>query len=286
MLWRKQGNKDQEVEADGIIRPADLGFELDKNIVISKLNGLLEAAADKGGVEPFTDALRAKHEMIATAFPVNSSEMNLTQESLDAVLEIIFPARRKLAQFFAETDQDNLIKELKLLVYGEDSINDRIDRFCELIPASNEKIVRRQRRALWEFSAEILHFRDPELMPFMARWIWDVNTDSGAVREITKASDAVEKIPLGMTPEDYQGVRAWLAGVLAEEGFYRDVAYLMDLVLAQAYADYVKAMSTGIGMVDAEFASQQDPLDFLTKLLGIDPSRKDGQTRLKRQTIH
>jgi hypothetical protein len=167
------------------------------------------------------------------------------------------------------------------LVYGEGKLDERMNAFCELIPATDKKA----HRAIWDLAAEMLHFRDPERVPLMTRWVWDTRTMTGAVREFIRANDTLREIPVGNRPEDFQGVRAWFAERLSEDGLYRDLPYLVDLLQGQAYADYVKAVSMGVGMVHAEMGTKQDPLEFLVKLLGIDerPASKAGADE---KTLH
>jgi hypothetical protein len=78
------------------------------------------------------------------------------------------------------------------------------------------------------------------------------------------------EVPIDGRPGTYEAGRQWLAEVLTESGFYRDLPFMIDLLQAQAYSDYVKAMSSGVGLIDAEFGGRQDPLEFLVKLLGIE----------------
>jgi hypothetical protein len=64
---------------------------------------------------------------------------------------------------------------------------------------------------------------------------------------------------------------------------------MIDLLQAQAYSEYVKSVSTGIGLVDAEFGGRQDPAEFVLKLLGVEArarDRKKAQSATQEPTLH
>lgn len=273
MLWFAKQVEDGQGGVDDIAA-AELDVALDTEIASSKFRTLLEQIEEKGvTLEFFLEALRSKHELFAGVLPVQRPEV-LGREQVAGLLAVVFPARRKLESHLAALDDDTLSSAVLELVYGEGRLDERMNAFCGLIPAEDRKA----RRAIWDLAAELVHFRDPERVPLMTRWVWDTRTMTGAVREFIRGNDVMERISIGNRPEDFQGVRAWFVEHLTEAGLYRDLPYLVDLLQAQAYADYVKAVSMGVGMVNAELGAKQDPLEFLVKLLGIEerPARKGG----------
>ena len=280
MLWfGKQAEGGQD--GDDVIVAAEPEFTLDRDIASAKFRALLEQIEERNAtLEELLEALRSKHELFARVLPAQRPE-SLTRDEVMLLLAVVFPARRKVDRHLAALDDAALSAAVLELVYGQGRLDERIDAFCELVPESDKKA----RRAIRDLAAEIVHFRDPERIPLMTRWVWDVRTMSGAVREFIRGNDTMEQIPMGSRPEDYEGVRAWFAERLSEDGVYRDLPYLVDLLQAQAYADYVKAMSARVGMVNAELGAKQDPLEFLVKLLGIDdrPARK---RRAGEKTVH
>lgn len=269
MLWfGKQAESAQAVDDPMVIRPAQLEVEFDSSITGGKLQTLLDELGEfEGGLESVLAALRAKQELMQKAFPAaRAADWGLSREAFRIVLSAVFPARRKLAAFLGELDAPRVEELVDALVYGHGPVTDRMRAFCEIVPVERKK----ERRAIWDLAAEILHFRDPEAVPLMTRWVWDEATTSGALREFIRGNDGMPEIPLDNRPETYEGARSWFAEALVEAGFYRDLPFLIDLLLAQAYADYVKAMSNGLGMVQAEFGGNQHPLEFVLKLLGVD----------------
>jgi hypothetical protein len=67
-----------------------------------------------------------------------------------------------------------------------------------------------------------------------------------------------------------EGARLWFYDALGDEGFYRDLPLVTDLVWAQAYSDYARSLSMNMGLIDAQFGAKQDPLELVVKMLGID----------------
>lgn len=273
MLWfGKQAKSSGRGNGDAIT-PAELEVTFDKDIAGSKLDELLGLLSDRGGVEVVVEALSLKKQLFLGLLPPEKTEAAFSRDGFNAVLETVFPARRKLGETFAALDDEGLRNLVFDLVYGDGAIGDRMVAFCELVPKDKEH--RKARRAIWDLAAELLHFRDPERIPLMTRWVWDVNTSTGALREFIRGNDSMDTIPLELTPEMFEGARTWFAEFLGERGFYRDMPFLIDLLQAEAYSDYVRAMSSRIGMVDAEFGAKHDPLELVLKLLGIDVRAKD-----------
>lgn len=272
MLWFGKQVKAKGDKRAGI-EPVALEVELDKGIAETKLRALLAEMDERGGPQPFVDALRRKHELFAAALPLEGA-IDLGREEFITLLDCVFPARRKLASVFEETEYSVILEAVRRLLEEEASVEQRIREFCGLVPPDRKK----PRRAIWDLAAELLHFRSPETVPLMARWVWDTNTGSGALREFIRGNDALPDVALDARPGTFEAARQWLAEVLAENGFYRDLPYMIDLLLAQAYSDYVKAMSSGIALIDAEFGGRQDPLELLLKLLGIDSRARGGKS--------
>lgn len=278
MLWYKK-------QADGAVRgtgsgdtvaAGELAVKFDKEIAGSKLKMLLEQSEDVGGIEGLIDSLEAKSLLFKTAFPVERpSDWKLEAQAFDAVTGAIFPVRRKIAAIADVLGREKLMDELTGLVYGTGCLSDRMQAFAALVPEESKK----ERRAMRDFAAEILHFRDPDGVPLMTRWVWDESTASGALREFIRGNDGLPEIAIDNQPETFEGARVWFAEMLADSGFYRGVPMLIDLLQAQAYSDYMRAMSSGLGMVQAEFGNSHHPIELLVKLLGIDPkSGRSGKT--------
>jgi hypothetical protein len=114
----------------------------------------------------------------------------------------------------------------------------------------------------------------------MTRWVWDQGTQSGALRELMSGRDSVKEIPFANDPRLFEAGCSWLADCLRGEGVYRDIALWADLVLAQAYTTYLRAMTDG--SLGADFGRGAPPYEQLRKLLGIDAAPANGRSRVRK----
>ena len=277
MLWlkKKSATPDESVAS---IEPVALEIEFDENIVASKLQQLVEGAGQRGGIEEFVIALQNKHELFQAAL----SASELTQSSLESLLETIFSARRKLPEVLATIPLSVLDTQIRELLQGSAPLEQRLAEFVTLVGDDNRKI----KRAAWDFATEIVHFNDPESVPLMSRWVWDQRVQSGAIREFIKANDTIPEIPAGDTAGHFEAARQALMQQLAKQGLYRDLPEMVNLLMAQAYTDYVMSMSSGMGMMGSEFGGKMEPIELIAKLLGIDPARSGGRSRIKQSQVH
>lgn len=278
MLWfGKQAKQGRDT-----IVPATLEVEFDLDIFKAIFSLLLGNIREKGELETFTQALETKHQLFAKVL-AKETLPSIAKDEINYLLETIFPIRRRLSHIVDTLGIEVLRQALIQLLYGDAGLSERLNNFLTLFPQPDKKDKEglKRQRALWDMAAEVLHFYAPEQYPLMSRWIWDIQTQSGALREFIQNNDALPKIPLDNTPEVFEAGRIWIAERLNEEGFYRDVPYMVDLILAQAYANYSRAMSMTLGMIQAEFGAKADPLEMQVKLLGIDEDRLSGKSRLK-----
>jgi hypothetical protein len=262
----------------GQVRPAELKVPFDAGVLDGKFERLIDHMDEAGGIERYTEALTGKQALFEQVLSA-ASEGVPTQDEWIALFETVFTARRKFAgPFLGLTGEQRQALVGALLDKRGDPL-DRIGDFAAGAPTGGDRKIR---RAAWDFAAECLHFHDPEQCPLMTRWVWDAATESGALRELIRGSDGLREVPLGDTSGTYEAARLWIADQLAERGYYRAVAFVIDLVLAQAYSDYMQAMSFNAGMVTGELGAKADPLEFVVKLLGIDAARRGGRSRVRK----
>ena len=273
MAWlrRRQAKASEEV-----LEPTDLGIELSPQRLENVLNELFEHLEPEGGVERYVAALKMKSELFGRLLAPEAIA-ELDEEARDTLLERVFSARRRLAPYVRSMELADFRSLANELLRGKGALEDRLDAFIEGIPCEGKSC-----RARRDLAADILHFYDPERYPLMARWVWDVNTDSGALRELVPHSDQITQLPTGGDPGTYLALRDWVKEQLEAQAFYRDLDLLADLVLAQVYAQYIKAMAEG--MLRTDFGSNsEDPTEHVRKLLGIDEQRMGGRSRLKEE---
>lgn len=248
---------------------SSLPVRFDASIFESKWNRLIEEVGTlPGGLAAAVMGLENKSRFIREA--MQQREAIVEQEVWVEFLRPIFTARRKLHDLPAAINSDRLGKALGGLM--DDSIDPvaRLNEFCEQIGFEESK----KRRAVWNLGAEILHFSNPDVLPLMTHWVWDSSTMTGAYREFIRGNDTMQSIPLEMDTTMYTAAIEVLTDLLRENGYYKDIPFLVDMVLAKAYGDYVRAISGGYGMIQAEFAAKSHPLDLDFHLLGLDAIQK------------
>ncbi len=280
MLWF--GRQAEDAAARDGIEPAELSVGFDPEIGEHVLNQLLANIDEREGrLVDFVGSLSRKHELFARVLAEDRLP-EIDETVLDTVTETVFTARRKLPDVFARTEHRAVVAAMERLLFGGAPLAERMQAFAAALPVEGKK----ESRAAWDLGAELLHFRAPERYPLMTRWVWDKGTETGALRELIRNNDSMRVIPLEAAPGTFEAARAWLAEELTSRGFYRDLHFLVDLVQAQAYAIYMHGIASGVGMFSAELGTKSDPLEFIAKLLGIEPARPAGKSRLKRQGLH
>ena len=285
MLWFKrapEAARGNSADAEAV-EPVALGAELDGRVFAQKFARFIEALGESGGVEPFVAALQTKHELFARALARENLD-EFGPETLETLLETVMTARKRVWPSFEGYGASATREAVRDLLYGPRPVGERLAAFAEAIPivaGGDAKAERKVHRALLDVGAEMLHFRDPVRYPLMSRWVWDQATHSGALRELVKGGDSLDKVPLGSDPGVYEAGRRWVAERMAENGMYRDPEFIVDMFFAHAYADYMRALSSGMGLLNADFGGKNDPLEVVTKILGIDAARRT-ESRVKK----
>lgn len=287
MLWfKKQPDKAAGGGAE-VIAPVALPVALDERIFAQKFAVFLENLGETGGVDAFLAALANKSALFQGTLAPGAID-KLDSAALFELLETVMPARKRLGPVLMQLGAGQLLAATRELLYGRGEVEERLEAFAGMVPAdadADARVVKKLRRAAWDFGAEMLHFRSPEQYPLMTRWIWDQGTLSGAMRELMKGGDTLNHIPLGMSAGAFEAGRVWLAERLAEQGVYRDPHFVVDLFWGHAYSDYMRAMSNGMGLMNADFGGKGDPMEPVKKLLGIDDLRRGG-SRVRQATVH
>lgn len=287
MLWfKKQPDNAQEGRsAQEEIIPAELPLPLDPGLFQQHFQKLKEIAELDAGLEAYLESLNAKHRLFADVL-TREAIATLDMEKVELLLEPVFSARRRLFPRLSEMGEEAVRAALGELLYGAGALATRMDMFVNAIQPDVDgsrddvKSANKIRRAAHDFGAEMIHFTQPDRYPLMTRWVWDQSTVSGALREFIRGNDAMAEVPLGMSPEMFEGARVWFREQIEEMGLYRDVPFWIDLVQAQAYASYFRSMSEGL--LSADFGRSGGPEEHLKKFLGIDGMRKSGQSRVKK----
>jgi len=285
MLWFKrppEADSGNEKETE-TVEPVALAVSLDGRVFAQKFARFLEIIGEGGGIDPFVAALNTKRELFASALS-RAALGGLDLDKLEVLVETVMPARKRVWPSLEALGIQGLKDAIGELLYGARPLADRMAAFTDAIPVVGglePKAEKKVRRAITDLGAEMLHFRAPVQYPLMTRWVWDQNTHAGAVRELVAGGDALSQVLLGAEPGVYEAARRWVAERMAENGMYRDPEFVVDMFFAHAYADYMRALSSGMGLMNADFGGKEDPLELVRKLLGIDAARRT-QSRVKK----
>ncbi len=233
------------------------------------LETLVARADEQGGVEAYVEALKVKSALFRA-----SLEQELTLKDFRAMCAHMATVRRRIGAHAQPEAFATVKKHVAELLSGGESPDARLGRFCAQFPDD------RDHRWVRDLAAELLHYADPERYPLMTRWVWDARTNTGVLREIWHGED-VDHRTIDV-PDDYStfvGLRQELAQYLAANGVYRDVLFYIDVLLAQVYAGYIG--ERGSSYLRADFATPEDPMLHVRRILGLDGANARGTSRLK-----
>lgn len=160
---------------------------------------------------------------------------SLTEEELNAVLERIFASRRKRKKIIEETGVDRLKKAISDLLYGKaGSWEDRAEKFVREIRGVDKSSAK-------DIASEILHFTFPEEYVLWTGWIWDPESESGAV--VFLKEEPPKKSMYGETYEEFESIYKQIQEKLTDFGIKVKGYLFVDIFLAMIYATYVDYMT-------------------------------------------
>ena len=287
MLWFKKQPKDVQVAERDLIVPAELTLPFDANLFQQHFSNLKHVAEQDAGLDAYISSMQAKQKLYADNLNETAID-SLSLEKIEVLLELVFTARRRVFPVMQKMGEQQAVSAIKTLLYGDGVLLERMQAFTEALPVdessdkAGQKAAAKVKRAAFDFAAEMLHFTDPVKYPLMSRWVWDQATVSGALREFIRGNDHMAEVPLGNSPEMFEGARKWLAEQVSEQGIYKDVPFWVDMVLADAYATYFRSMAEG--MLSADFGRSGGPEEYVKKFLGIDTMRRSARTRVKKES--
>ncbi len=264
------------VDARLVAAPERPQLELSGPKLALAFESLVAQSNEHGGVELYVVALKLK----STAFRDVLGGGDAARVELATMRKLcacIATVRRRAGPYLEPDTFPELRKRIAALVdrFEDTSTTDaRIAEFCAAFPDN------RDHRWVRDLAGEILHNVDPERYPLMCRWVWDVRLNTGVLREIWHAED-IDRIQIDI-PDRYDTflvLREELSQFLAANGVFRDVVQYVDLLTAQVYAGYLSEQ--GGTYLRADFATPDEPMMHVRRLLGLDGIGADGRTRLK-----
>ena len=264
------------IDARGSAQPGRPRLELSGPKIRLAFESLVARSDEHGGVESYVDALKLKSMAFRETLAAGRSS-RASLEDLRKLCACIATARRRAGRYLEPATFGELRANIAELVDGfehTETTDARVAAFCASFPDD------RDHRWVRDLAADILHNVDPERYPLMSRWVWDEKLNTGVLREIWHTDD-VDHVLIDV-PDRYETflvLREELAQFLADNGVFRDVVQYVDLLTAQVYAGYVSEQ--GGSYLRADFATAEDPMLHVRRMLGLDGIGADGRTRLK-----
>lgn len=244
--------------------------------ITAALEALITGSEADGGIERYVAALRLKVSLFRDNFAGGAHA--LEHSSFKTLCALMASVRRRIGAHLADGGFAAIREALVELLDGAAdtaTADARLAMFCARFPQD------RAHRWVRDLAAEVLHYTHPELYPLMCRWVWDAKANTGVLREIWHGEDVDRRII--DVPDSYAtflSLRQELAQFLSENGVFRDVPLFIDLLLAQIYAGYIG--SQGGAFLRADFTSEEDPMQYVRRMLGLDGAGARGtRTRLK-----
>jgi hypothetical protein len=160
---------------------------------------------------------------------------SLGKEELDRILEKVFSVRRKRQRLIEETGVENLKRAISNLLYGKaESWEERVENFVKYIKGVDRKAAR-------DLASELLHFTFPEDYVLWTSWIWDPESESGAV--VFLKEEPPKRHMYGETYEEFEQIYKQIQEKLLDFGIKVKGYLFVDIFLAMIYATYVDYMT-------------------------------------------
>jgi hypothetical protein len=249
-------------------------LDLSADALRAGLQIMIKGSENHGGIEQYIDAVKLKSTMFRQAL-VENDVAELDLETFKGLCTFMATVRRRISEWLNEERFVEMHCGIVELFEEDDHIDVRIGRFCDRFP--NDK----KHRWVRDLAVELLHNADPERVPMMNRWIWDVKANTGVIREIWHGDD-VDHMTIQVADNygTYVMLREELSQFLSENGFFRDVLFYVDVLCAQIYAQYI--CEQGGSYLRTDFSAPEDPMQHTRRLLGLDGVQPgNGRTRLK-----
>ncbi len=263
--------------ANSLGHPDHPHLDLSGPRLAAAFESMLTGSEALGGIEAYVAALKLKQQLFTDVLgPCGSATLELN--AFKSLCPFMAGVRRRIGPYLEEEIYPLVAGAVGALISSGDDTNttdERLMTFCTYFPTD------KSHRWTKDLGAEILHNLDPERYPLMNRWVWDRKSNTGVLREIWFADEVNHiTIDVGDAYATFLVLREELSQFLSNNGVFRDVSYYVDLLCAQIYADYICAQ--GGSYLRADFASPDDPMQYVRRLLGLDGVKaKSGRTRLK-----
>ncbi|MCA8905785.1 MAG: hypothetical protein R3C00_04820 [Hyphomonas sp.] len=245
-------------------------LELSGPVLNEALERIIAGCEQTVGVEAFVEALKLRAMIIHQVFD-RAGPQGPDMAQFAKITSLMPTVRRRVTAYLTDDNYPHLIGACLELVnarHDPATVDQRLADFCAQFPQDSKH------RWVKDLAAELLHAFNPERYPLMCRWVWDVRSNTGVIREIWHGD--VDRVSIKV-PDNYATfvmLREELSQFLATNGVYRDTLQYVDLLCAQIYAEYISAQ--GGSYLRADFSSGEDATVHVRRLLGLDGVRTKG----------
>ncbi len=219
--------------------------ELDDSLVRDYLIKLLNEGEDF--VQEFYRSLVEKSRLFQELL-AKERLPSLSEEEAELVLKRIFSTRRRSRRVIEETGIVRLREAVSDLLYADggsgflksppQSWEERVEGFVKKVRGVSPRFAR-------DAASELLHFTFPDRFVLWTSWIWDPETETGAVvflKEEPPTGGRGRRM-FGETYEEFALIYEQIALKLSEFGVRAKGYLFVDLFLAMIYATYVDYMT-------------------------------------------
>ncbi len=224
--------------------------------------GVIECAEKLGGIEMIVDGVWGKSLLFQRSF-AEAGECLLETEFFDTCA-FIPTVRRRIKKTLEKHSFDEIKTAINVLLkdVSIDNVDQRIEAF--------ELQLQRTPKMRWirDLAAEILHYREPETFPLMTRWIWDFGSNSGVLREIWFSDSATEFLNIPNGIGTHLKLRNELSEFLDGLGVFKNVHFMIDVLLAWIYSQYID--SQGGSFLKTDFGFNNASFGYVFRMLGLD----------------
>jgi len=247
-------------------------LHLDGRVLRNAFDSLVEAADKLEGVESLIESLSVKSTFFSRTFAMPN---RLTQPELLDICAFAPTVRRRIKLAMRQQGFEHLKGAICDLLDNlrVDNADRKIRQTINMFPTTKEY------RWVRDLAAEIIHFREPDTYPLMTRWMWDRMSNTGVLREIWFADYRDNHLDIDDTIPTHFALREELSSFLRSDGVYANMPFMIDLLCAWIYGDYIG--SQGGSFLKVDFTQSGKNISYVLRMLGLDgASAKDGTTRV------
>ena len=248
-------------------------LHLDGRQLRAAFDSMISCAEKIGGIEIIVEGLSGKSILFQRIF-ADSTEPLMEAEFYDACA-FMPTVRRRVKSALEKHPFAHVIQSVETLLnqVSIENVDEKIEVFeAALSNSSKDRWVR-------DFAAEVLHFRDPDTFPLMTRWIWDFSSNSGVLREIWYSQSETEYLSIPHGVRTHLELRRELSEFLDSLGVYKDLYFMMDILFAWIYSQYIG--NQGGSFLKTDFTFTGTPFGYVFRMLGLDAAlAADGKSKL------